>query len=896
MAQPQATPTDMPRPLAGTRVVDFTWVRAGPWSARWLGALGAEVIKVEWPVTERGRRSGAGGSTPEGIEPNLNSSGTFNDGNANKLGVTLNIRSEKGLELARQLISISDLVIENFSSRVMRSWGIGYDEMQKLRPDIVYVSMSGFGHTGRHHSYTTMGPSAQALSGLSYLSGLPDQPPAGWGWSYLDDTGGMYIALSALTGLYHRNVTGQGQHVDLSQMMTGITLNGPALLDRTINGRSTVREGFPPGNRAHWPGTPLVNNYRGPTVAPHNSYRTRGGGYNDWCAIVCSTDDQWQKLVELMGSPQWAVDAGFNTLAGRLEHQEDLDQGIEAWTQTLEKYELMERCQAAGVPAMPVQSTQDRVDNDPQLRHRRLHREVEHPYLGAYRMQNAPFALSDTTVLNHRPSPMIGQHNQLVYEGLLGLTHQELVDGYEEGIFWPKGMNRYSYMDESLERPLQQPVQTPSPVRPAPSQPLGSGAAAASTNGSGPLSGLRVLELCDEKGQFCGKLLADLGADVIKIEPPGGANTRKIGPFLDDLPHRERSLSFWHYNGSKRGITLDLESQEGRDLSRRLAATADVVLESMPAGYLPSLGLGYDQLRETNPQLVMCSLTPFGQSGPWRDYATADLLHLAAGGQMGCCGYEDVDLVDAPPIAPGGGQAWHMGSHYAYIATVSALIYRAATGVGQYIDAAIHDACALTTENHLPTYIYTGQVVRRQTGRHASVNPTLRTIYRCQDGRYINIQAVAPNVSPRQVKGLAEWMDRHGMADDLLDEEYQDPTFIQGKNAHINELVTRFVPTITQQEAFNGAQELGFPWGAIRTPDDLVDDGHLEDRDFWQQVEHPELGRTFTYPGGAAIYASTPWRISRRAPLIGEHNQEILGGELGLSGQTLALLAENGVV
>ncbi|MCZ6535763.1 MAG: CoA transferase, partial [Chloroflexi bacterium] len=778
MARTQGEAIAPPQALAGVRVLDFTWVRAGPWATRWLGALGAQVIKVEWPVTERGRRSGTGSSTPAGIEANLNTAGTFNDANANKLGITLNIRSTEGLDLVRRLISISDVVVENFSSGVLRSWGIGYDEMQKLRPDIVYVSMSGFGHTGRHHSYTTMGPSAQALSGLSYLSGLPGEPPAGWGWSYLDDTGGMYIALSALTALYHRNTTGQGQHVDLSQMMIGITLNGPALLDLTVNGRSTVREGYPPGNRTHWPGAPLVNNYRGPSVAPHNAYRTKGGGYNDWCVIACFSDSEWQRLVQLMDAPQWAVVPKFATVAGRLERQQELDQGIERWTLTLEKYELMERCQTAGVRAMPVQSTEDRVEHDPQLRHRRLHIEMEHPALGSYKLQNAPFKLSASPAANHLPGPMIGQHNQEVFEGLLGLTHKEFVSGFEEGIFWPKTMDRYPYMEEMLQKGLDG-LQTRNGLPQSQSVPWAHAeigqepgevdAAETRENAStGPLAGLRVLELCDEKGQFSGKLMADLGADVVKIEPPGGQSTRAVGPFLNDLPHRECSLSFWHYNASKRGVTLNLESAEGRELFRRLGATADVVLESLPPGYLPSLDLGYEQLRDLNPKLVMCSLTPFGQTGPWRDYATSDLLQLAAGGQMSCCGYEEADVPDAPPIAPGGGQAWHTGSHYACIAILSALIFRARTGQGQYIDASVHDACALTTENHVPVYIYTEQVVRRQTGRHASPTPTLRTLYRCKDDKYVNIQAIAATVSPRQLRSLAEWMNRYGMAGDLL--------------------------------------------------------------------------------------------------------------------------------
>ncbi len=164
----------------------------------------------------------------------------------------------------------------------------------------------------------------------------------------MDDTGGMYGAMCALTGLYHRNMTGRGQHIDQSQMVSSVPLNGPALLDFTVNGRGSRRAGYPPGNRAHWPGTPLVNNYRGPTVAPHNAYRTHPGGYNDWCVIVCHSDEEWQRLVQVMGAPSWASSEKFATVAGRLQHQEELDEHIEAWSMTLGKYELTERCQAAG--------------------------------------------------------------------------------------------------------------------------------------------------------------------------------------------------------------------------------------------------------------------------------------------------------------------------------------------------------------------------------------------------------------------------------------------------------------------------------------------------------------------------------------------------------------------
>ena len=872
-----------PKALEGIRVVDFTWVRAGPWATRWLGALGAEIIKVEWPLSERGRTTGG---VPPGMTPSLNTATNFNDTNANKKGITVNLRSEKGLDLVKRLISESDLVVENFSAKTLTSWGLGYEELRKLKPDIVYVSQAGFGHTGRHKEYLTMGPIAQAFSGLTFLSGLPEAPPAGWGWSYLDDTGGMYIAFSALTSLYRRNITGQGQHVDLSQMIMGATLNGSAMLDATINGRPSQREGYPPGNRAHWPGTPMLNNYRGPTTAPHNAYRTKGAGYNDWCTIACFSEDQWQRLVGVMGQPKWATDAKFATLGGRLLHQEELDQGIQSWAQNLEKYELMELCQGSGVPAMPVQSTGNRVDDDPQLRHREIYQEMIHPVIGQWKFQNAPFKLSETPAINYHAAPMIGQHNQEVFEGMLGLSHEEFVAGYEDGTFWPKTLDRYPYMDEMLKAA---PVPFIGLSRPAKRDTTKNGAPQAA-----PLTGMRVLELADEKGQFCGKLMADLGAEVIKIEPAGGEGTRSVGPFLDDVPHRDRSLSFWHYNTSKQGITLNLNTSDGRELFKKLADTADVILETFNAGYLPSLGLGYEDLVKTNPRLIMCSLTDFGQTGPWRDYLSSDLLHLAAGGQMGCSGYDPVDDPEQIPIAPGGGNAWHTGSHYAYMAIMAALMYRTDSGQGQYIDASVHDACALTTEMHVNTYIYQNQVVLRQTGRHAAATPNAVAQLRCKDGKYVN--ASASRVTFRQFPTLVKWMDSHGLADNLTDERYQDLSVFNSEVAHIEKVVENFVASLPRDEIAHGGQELGFNWGAVRTPDELIDEGHLNDRGFWVDVVHPELGKTFKYPGAAGIYNGSPWRISSRAPLVGEHNEEILCGELGLLKTELAYLAEAGVV
>ena len=885
-----------PRALSGVRVLDFTWVRAGPWASRWLGAMGAQVIKVEWPQSLDPLRRGMNDTPPE-VVPDLNTSGNFNDTNANKLSITLNVRTPKGLDLIKQLICKSDIVLENFSPRALRGWGLSYEEMCKLKPDIVYISQSGFGHTGRHSNFTTTGPIAQAFSGMTHLSGLPDQQPAGWGWSYLDDTGGMYIAFSAMAALYSRDVTGNGQHVDLSQMMIGTTLNGSSMLDVTINNRSTRREGYPPGNRTNWPGTPLISNYRGPTVAPHNAYRTKGNGYNDWCVIVCNSDHEWLNLVSVMGSPTWATDRKFAGLSGRLAFQAELDLLIESWTMSFDKYELMSLCQAGSVRAMPVQSNQDRVENDPQIRHRGLFMEMDHPVLGTRKFQAAPFKLSESPALNHCSAPLIGKDNRRIFQGLLGITSEEFLEGYVDGTFWPQDLDRYPYMEELIADASSDPHYN----EPDLPQRLISKQSSNNDNhvgdSTGALSGLRVLELADEKGQWCGKILADLGADVIKVELPGGGSSRMVGPFLQDVPHPEKSLSFWHYNTSKRGITLDVETESGKQLFLQMVQNADIVLETFKPGYMASIGLSYDDLKSVNDGIIFCSITPFGQTGPWKDYLSSDLLHLAAGGQMACCGYDMDDVQDAPPIAPGGGQAWHIASHYACMAIMAAICYRSVGGVGQFVDVSVHDACSVTTEMHNMVWVYTSRVPMRQTGRHASPNPTSKNQLPSKDpSKLVNANVAGFRLTAKQMGVLAKWMDSYGLAEDLTDPKYQDQDIIQANAEHINIVAMKFFANLSQEEIAHGGQDLGFNWGAIRSPDDLIDDGHINDRNFWVYVDHPEQDRAFKYPGSAGIWNGTPWRIYRRAPLIGEHNEEILCGELGLTKTQLLALSEARVI
>ena len=883
----------LPASLDGIRVLDFTWLRSGPWGTRWLAALGAEVLKVQWTFNpgQRGIAPGADGKPI--VDPNNSASNV--DGNAGKLSITINVRSEKGFPLVKRLIEASDVVVENFTATVMTRWGLGYEQMREINPGIVYVSMGGFGHTGPQRDYMLVGQSTQSLSGLTYLVGKPGMIPAGFGYSYMDDTAGIYACNSVLTALHHRNKTGQGQHVDMAQMMIGATQTGAAFLDRTINERPARRPGFPPGNRAIWPGTALAPNYRGPVVAPHNGYQTKGDDHNDWCAIVCHTDEEWQALVKVMGSPGWAVNPKFATTMGRIENQEELDKGILEWTLTQEKYELMEKCQAAGVRAMPVQSADDKVDRDPQLEARGMFVERDHPVVGVKKLQNMPFVMSKSDVGVKKSSPQIGEHTVEVMERVLGLSRSEVVEGFNDGTFWPQEFPRFPHITESLEAPSNgagsNGASTPKTIEPSVPN---------STPGAGPFAGLRVLELADQQGHWCGKLLADLGADVIKIEAPGGDETRAQGPFLNDVPNRERSLYFWHYNTSKRGITLDVATDAGKQIFKGLAANADLVIETCPPGWMESQGLGYDELSKDNKRLIVCSITPFGQTGPWKDYKVSDLVLLASGGQMSECGYDAVDDPERPPIAVGGGQAWHCGSHYAYMAIVGALLTRDATGEGQYIDSSIHEALCLTTENAVPNYIFNQTKIFRHTGRHGSARE-IDTEYVSGkemptklEGHFATTAWSTPMLVPAKIELVAKWMDEYGMAQELAD--YNTPDLIAENRVRIYEILADFFKSMLPNDLWHGAAKIGLPWAYIRSWDEMINDDHLRARNFYIDVEHPELGQTFTYPGGGVIFNGSPWSISRRAPLIGEHNEEILCGELGFSKEQLMVLTETGVI
>lgn len=424
----------------------------------------------------------------------------------------------------------------------------------------------------------------------------------------------------------------------------------------------------------------------------------------------------------------------------------------------------------------------------------------------------------------------------------------------------------------------------------------------------GPVTDLFVLDLTDEKGQLMGKLMADMGARVLKVEPPEGDAARRIGPFAGEtakdasateksLPLHERSLYWWQFNTSKEGVTLNLEHPAGQSLFKRLAERADVILESYPPGYLDSLGLGHKALSALNPRLIMTSLTGFGQTGPHKDFLTSDLISLAMGGQMASNGYDDVP--GAPPIRGGGYQGYATGCHWGVIGTLVALYHRDFTGRGQYVDASLHEALAGTTEGAMPSYIYFGRPPMRQTGRHAAMNQTARTQWPARDGKYVNTFSVPRNVA--SWRALIEWMAELGIGKELAEDPKYREAFVNGARGtpeieRIWNLIGQLVAAQTAEEAYEGGQRRGFAWGAVRSPEETLQDPHLWDRGMFVEVEHPEIGKKYIYPGAPYPLSRTKWRIRKRAPLLGEDNEAVFLSELGLTREQLAMLREMRVV
>ena len=395
----------------------------------------------------------------------------------------------------------------------------------------------------------------------------------------------------------------------------------------------------------------------------------------------------------------------------------------------------------------------------------------------------------------------------------------------------------------------------------------------------------RVLDLTGPEGVFCGKLLADYGAEVIKVEPPTGDVTRQRPPFISDVPGIERSSYFLFYNTNKKSVTVDLETSEGQVVFKKLAASADVLIESFPVNYMQSLGLDYDSLRQVNPGLIMASITPFGQTGPWKDYKSTDLISLAASGFMQITGDPD-----GPPLRQGNEQSHFPGAQHAATAIMGALFYRdMQDGRGQYIDVSMQEAMITYYTDAHPAlaYIQRGENVTRVGTNSTLVIPL--GAYPSKDG-WIS----AGIITPREWENLSNWMFEVTGNEEILNEDYKGGNQDRAPyNDIITALVIDFTTRFTSDELFHQGQERNLVFIPVNTVSDLLVDPQLDASNFWFDIDHADAGN-LKYPLG--VFDSeevTP--TTNPAPYLGQDN-EVIFGELGLDEAELASLRTRGVI
>jgi crotonobetainyl-CoA:carnitine CoA-transferase CaiB-like acyl-CoA transferase len=418
------------------RILDGTWYLASSGGARYLTALGAEVIRFEWKTSldalrwlqplapEGGREERIRATEPLVTTPNdsINRAGYFNDINAGRRGISLNMRHPKGKELFRKLLALSDVFAEGFTATTMERWGFPFSELLKIRPGLVYCQQSAFGYRGEYREYRTVGPVANAISGLAELVGLPEPyPPAGWAFSFSDFTGANNMALAILAGLTLQRRTGQGIWIDASQVESGIAYTGTAFLDKQANGRSFRRTG---------------NRFPAKPAAPHGAYRCRG--VDRWLAICVFSDDEWERFCEVLGRPGWTADPRFGSLRLRVANQDELDRQVEAWTIERDAFEAMAILQQGGVRAGVCQTAEDRVELDPQLQHLRWLVELPHSEIGEWPVRELPIKFGRTPAhqggVIQRAAPMYGEDNHYVLSEVLGLSEREIKQLSEEDV------------------------------------------------------------------------------------------------------------------------------------------------------------------------------------------------------------------------------------------------------------------------------------------------------------------------------------------------------------------------------------------------------------------------------------------------------------------------------
>jgi len=805
-------------PLKKLRVVDFSRMLSGPLSTMILGDLGAHVIRVE---------DIEGMDTTRHNHPFINGeSHYFLSINRNKESIAVDLKTKEGREIALGLVRQADVVVENFRHGAAGRLGLDYDSLIKINPKLVYCSITGFGQTGPWRDKTAYDLVIQAVIGALSVTGEAGRPPAKMGLPLADEMSSLFAGIAILAGVERLARTGKGCYLDTSMFDAGISMLSYMANIYFATGESPTAVGS-----AH------------PTIYPYNAFETTDG----YIVVAPFTNAFWRKFCTAIERPDLGEDPNYKSFKERLAARDELAKVLDPIMKTRSTSDWRERLDTGDVPNGPVLSIKDAIEME-HTQSRGMIAEFDHPVCGKQKTLGSPFHLTYADGRKYetpyRAPPVVGQHTESILSKLLGYEQTTIEELVHDSV-----VRGSSVPGECTANPLQ------------------SGAPEASLNNEGdsselPLAGLRIVDLTRMlAGPYATLIFADLGADVIKVEEPRiGDPTRHNIPKLGD-----ESTYFMAINRGKRSISLDLKSDEGRQALVELVKTADVVVENFRPGVMDKLGIGYSELKKIRPDIILCSISGYGQTGPLRDKISFDLVNQAMAGTMSVTGE-----AGRPPVRVGLPAGDLGGGIFAAFGVLAALYGRRQTGEGVHIDLALHDILVSLLGYVGQLYFTTGDVPGPVGSGHHHIAP-YRAI-QASDGYFI-VAAFT------QVFWL-KFVDAIEMPELKQDPRFADITARKHNMDALYDIVLPIFPGKTVDEWLQIFSDTDVPSARVNTVGEALECEHASSRGIVFEYEHPTVGRTKTV-GTPFMCDGRPWRSDLPPPLLGEHSAEILK-ELGL--------------
>jgi len=802
----------MAKGLEGIRVLELGGGVSAPYAAKLLGDMGATVVKVEPPGGDPSRQRGPFRNG----KPDPEASGLFLALNANKRSVVLDLDTEQGQGQLDTLAAQADILVHNFRPQEMAAKRIDYERFAALQPALVMVSITPFGLTGPRKDWagTELTGFHASASGWVFADpeGAAGRPPVKFFGHQADIQAGIYGIVAALGAYYGAarhggEEQGHGEHIDVSVHQVNSSFHGPNFVEWTYAGR-------------------IINRFKPRLFAPAAYYKCKEG----YLFIVCPEEDQWARLVTLLGDPAWAKEERFKTGWDRGAHLEDLNAKLEALTTQWDAEELYHACQANHICATRLYEPGDLFDQE-HLKARGFIQEQNHPVAGKLPMPGAPFKMKDAWWRIQSPAPLLGEANG----ELAGLF------GNGNGANGSAGNGR-----------------------------------AAGANGNGarkgnggrlplPLEGVKVLDMTWYwAGPHCTELLAHLGADVIKIESAKRPDfTRRFNIFPKGMEAGlNRGGFFNEYGQSKRSIAVDIKHPDGVALIKELAKECDIAASNFSTGVMDRFGLGADELLRINPEMIVLTVSGFGQSGPLKNYIAYGPTVVPLAGIIA-----NPDRDGVPPLYAANGYGDpHAGVCSAY-GVLAALVARLRNGGGQYIDASLWESMI---SNGFEGWINAalGNAPYPYMGNRDPVYAPHNCFPSTGDDKWVAIAVT----SDAEWQGLCRAMGNAALRDDP---RFRTAEARKANEAALEELLSAWTREQSREEATRRLQAEGVPAHPVLDTAELADDDHLEARGFFSRIPHPEVG-TQQHTGIPWLLHNAPNGVRERAPLLGEHTDQVL--------------------